>query len=78
MMDPKRIAMQTRCVYCLGVQDPHNVIDVSYGEAGCAWCGVYSRIMNKDEYVTALTEARQRQAEAEHRARTLPRQRTTE
>ena len=81
-MKPNDIAMQTRCVYCLGEQYVHSVIDVSYGEAGCAWCGMYSHIMTRTEYADTLAAARQRQAEADARQRNrithLPRQRATE
>jgi hypothetical protein len=53
------VAMQTRCVHCLAEQYALNVIDVSYGEAGCAWCGAQSRLMTHEEYLQALTEAKE-------------------
>lgn len=52
------IAMQTRCVHCLAEQYALNVIAVSTGEAGCAWCGQKSRPMTESEYRAALAATR--------------------
>lgn len=51
------IAMQTRCLYCLREQYAFNVIPVSYGDAGCTWCGVVSREMTWNEYAKEIAAA---------------------
>lgn len=57
MTTHNNIAMQTRCLYCLREQYSFNVIAVSYGEAGCTWCGVHSREMTWDEYAKEIAAA---------------------
>lgn len=64
--DKSNIAVQSRCIHCLGEHYAPAVIPISYGEAACHNCGKFSRQMPWTEYVEALSKARERQAAREH------------
>lgn len=72
MTADKEIAMQSRCIHCLGEHYAPNVIAISYGEAVCHNCGRFSREMPWADYVEALSAARERIALENN---PLPRQR---
>jgi len=61
MNDDQEIAIQSRCIHCLGEHYVLNQLAVSYGDAGCHHCGRKSRQMTRDEYIEALTAAREKQ-----------------
>jgi hypothetical protein len=56
---PSPPVMQPRCVYCLAEQYALAVWDISYGRAGCAWCGRVPPVYrNEADYRAALAAAR--------------------
>lgn len=67
MNNHDHIAMQTRCLYCLREQYAFSVIAVSYGDAGCAWCGAVSREMTWNEYSTEIAAAYSKAIDATYR-----------
>lgn len=73
-MDDKNVAMQSRCIHCLGEHYAPAVIAISYGEAPCHNCGKLSHEMPWADYVEALSKARERIAGQQGAAR-IPRQR---
>lgn len=64
--DDHDVAMQSRCIHCLGEHYCLAVIDISHGEAPCHNCGKFSRPMAWPDYVDALSKARERQAATQH------------
>lgn len=57
------IAMQINCVHCLKEQWAVMVYPISMGVACCSWCGKKSEPMTKDQYASAMLEARKRESE---------------
>ncbi len=59
-IDPDRIVMQPRCVYCLREQWAIIVALVSKAEAGCAWCGRIPPIFTDEgRYRAAMHDRRE-------------------
>jgi hypothetical protein len=48
-----KIAMQTRCVKCGLEQYAPAVMQISFGEHPCAWCGHTPPMMSEEEYRNA-------------------------
>lgn len=56
--EPSGIAMQTRCIWCLGEQYVLNVIAFSNGESGCTRCGRFTTPLTYEQWYAALRDAR--------------------
>lgn len=54
--DDEDVAMQMRCIHCGREQWAITVAPISHGEAGCAWCGEFSRPMTLKEYRAIMKE----------------------
>lgn len=56
--EDREVAMQVRCLHCLREQYAPAVMPISFGDAGCVWCGHVSKKMTEAEYRNALADAR--------------------
>ena len=57
--DKVKVAMQTRCIYCLREQYAMAVHAISHGEHPCVWCGKTPPVMTYDEWYQAIAKRRQ-------------------
>lgn len=75
--DFANLALQNRCLQCLGDIHGHAILTYSQGGTRCHECGHTTQPMTRNEYLQALRDvyAKQAQAAYHHQLRPAPRQR---